>query len=262
MAEATTAKKVLFEKMKRVGVITLNNGEMNVFDKDQVKQLVDLLKELEGDEKVRVILIQGSGTRAFSSGFDLKNPAKEFYIQYGKEMIHRLYYLPKPTIALIHGYSIGIGLLVTLACDFRYATEDASVSLPEINYNIMFPTHGGCTILSKLVRKPSDAKYILYTGDRLPASQAAQMGLIDAIFKTKEEMYNAGMEFAQKLSSKEPIVMSLIKVALKKCEFADLKQGMDIESEAALVVDRGPKTSKEEQLEASRKYIDKYSEKC
>ena len=261
MVEETATKKVILEKNKRVGIITLSNGEMNVFDKDLVIQFRDLLLELEKDDKTRVILIQGSGVRAFSAGFDLKNPAKEFYIRYGKEIIHRLYYLPKPTIALIHGYAIGIGCIVTLACDFRYTTEDASLSLPEINYSIMYPTHGGTTILSKLVRKPSDAKYMLYTGERIPANQASQMGLIDAIFKTKDNMFNAGMEFAQKLSAKDPIVLSLIKVGLKKCEFADLKHGMEIESEAALIVDRGPKVSKEEQLEQARKFIEKYSEK-
>jgi enoyl-CoA hydratase len=261
MAEKSASEKVLFERRKRVGIITLNNGEMNVFDRGQITQLRDLIKELETDEKVRAILIQGSGNRAFSSGFDLKNLEKELFIKDGQEMIYLLYHLSKPTIALIHGYAIGIGFLVALACDFRYATEESSFSLPEINYEIMFPTHGGCTILSKLVSKPSDAKYILFTGDRFPTSKAAQMGLIDERFNTKDEMYSAGLEFATKLSTKNAIIMACTKVALKKAIFADLKTGMAMEMETIPFIDRPTSMSKDEQQAAAQKYIDKYREK-
>ncbi|NVM29639.1 MAG: enoyl-CoA hydratase/isomerase family protein [Candidatus Helarchaeota archaeon] len=257
----TEENKVLFEKNKRVGIITLNNGDFNVFDAVQIIQLNTLLKELEWDQKIRVILIQGSGPRAFSSGFDLKHIDREVIFSEGKEMVYRLYNLAKPTIALVHGYSIGVAFLLVLACDFRYATEDAQFSLPEINYEMMFPTHGGCTILPKLVRKPSDAKYILYTGDRISTNQASQMGLIDAIFKTKEEMFDAGMEFAMQLSSKNPIIMGSIKAALKSTTFTDLKTGMEIELEATPFIDRPPQMKRKEQLEKAREYIEKYSEK-
>ena len=261
MTEETTSKKVLFEKNKRVGIITLNNGDFNVFDAEQIIQLRNLLEELEWDQKIRAILIQGSGTRAFSSGFDLKHIDRKVIFNEGKEMVYRLYNLPKPTIALVHGYSIGVGFLVVLACDFRYATEDAQFSLPEINYDMMFPTHGGCTILPKLVRKPSDAKYLLYTGDRISTNRASQMGLIDAIFKTKEEMFDAGMEFAINLSSKNPIIMGSIKAALKSTTFADLKTGMEIEMDAVSFIERPPQMKRKEQLEEARKYIEKYMPK-
>ena len=261
MSEEEVPQKVMFERKKRVGIITLNNGEMNVFDKEQIIQFRDILKDIEHNDKVRVIIIQGSGSRAFSSGFDLKNIDKKVIIDVGQEMIYRLYHLQKPTIALVHGYSIGIGFLVALACDFRYATEDASFSLPEIKYEIMFFTHGGCSILPKLVRKPSDVKYIFFTGDRFPASKADEMGLLDAIFKTKEEMYGAGMEFATILSKKNPLIMACAKVALKKATFADVKTGMAMEIETIPFIDRPPTMNKQQQLEEARKYLDKYSEK-
>ncbi|NVM54398.1 MAG: hypothetical protein HWN66_11905, partial [Candidatus Helarchaeota archaeon] len=113
----------------------------------------------------------------------------------------------------------------------------------------------------KLVRKPSDAKYLLYTGDRISTNRASQMGLIDAIFKTKEEMFDAGMEFAINLSSKNPIIMGSIKAALKSTTFADLKTGMEIEMDAVSFIERPPQMKRKEQLEEARKYIEKYMPK-
>ncbi len=260
MSDESSNRKVIFEKQGRIGIITLNNGEMNVFDEEQVKQMRDLIKELEDDEKIRVILIQGSGNRAFSSGFDLKHPNEEVYVNDGQEMIYRLYNLPKPTIALIHGYDIGIAFLVSMACDFRYATVDAQFSLPEINYEIMFTTHGGTSLVSKLIH-PSDLKWILYTGERFPASKAAKMGLIDELFETKEEMSNAGMEFATLLSKKNPIIMACIKVALRENTYRDLKSGMAREMETIPFIKRPPSMNKKEQIDAAKKYIEKYTEK-
>lgn len=260
MSEYSTTPKVVFEKDRRVGIITLNNGEMNLFDVEQVQGLRDLIVKLENDDKIRALVIQGSGTRAFSSGFHLKNFDVGVFTRDGQDMIYHLYNITKPTIALVHGYAIGIAFLVALACDFRYATEDAQFSLPEINYDAMFPTHGGCTLLPKIARKMSDVKYILYTGDRFPAARAEKMGIVDELFKTKEEMQKAGLEFAQKLASKNPVIMSMCKVALKKTEFADLKTGMAMEIETIPIINRPQGTSKADQLEAIRKYIEKYSE--
>jgi len=259
MAEETTSNKIMFEKQKRIGIITLNNGEMNVFDRDQVRELLSLIIELESNDKVRAIVIQGSGNRAFSAGFDLKNFDVEYFIEAGQEMIFRLYNLPKPTIALINGYCIGIAFLVAMACDFRYATEESQFSLPEMNIEGMFPTHGGCTLLPKLVRKISDAKLILYTGDRFPTSKVAEMGLIDERFAKKEEMFDAGIAFAKKLAAKSPIPMALTKVALKKTEWADLKTGMAMEIETIPLINRPHGMKKAEQLEKVREYIKKYS---
>lgn len=259
MAEEKTSSKVMFEKQKRIGIITLNNGEMNVFDRDQVRELLSLIIELESNAKVRAIVIQGSGTRAFSAGFDLKNFDVDYFIKAGQEMIFRLYNLPKPTIALVHGYCIGIAFLVAMACDFRYATEGSQFSLPEMNIEGMFPTHGGCTLLPKLVRKISDAKLILYTGDRFPTSKVAEMGLIDERFAKKEEMFDAGIAFAKKLAAKSPIPMALTKVALKKTEWADLKTGMAMEIETIPLINRPHGMKKAEQLEKVREYIKKYS---
>ena len=260
MTEENSSQKVLFQKKKRVGIITLNNGEMNVFDSDQVLQLRDLIVELETNDRIRAILIQGSGDRSFSAGFDLKNFDVPLFIKHGQDMIYKLYNLPKPTIALVHGYCIGIAFLVACACDFRYATEKSQFSLPEINYEAMFPTHGGCTLLPKIVRRMSDVKYILYTGNRIPADRAAQMGLIDIPpFKTKAEMFEAGMKFANELASKNPLVLSLTKVALKTTEFADLKTGMEMEMETISIINRPQGMTKAEQLEKIKEYIDKYS---
>jgi enoyl-CoA hydratase len=258
MAIETGSEKILFEKQKHVGIITLSNGDFNVFDPEQIIALRDLLKALEWNNSIHTVVIQGSGDRAFSSGFDLKHFDMGVILSEGREIVYRLYELPKPTISLVHGYALGVGFLIAMACDFHYATKSSSFQLPEINYDIMPHSHGCCTIVSKLVRKPSDLKYILYTGNRFPTSKADQMGLIDEIFETKEEMIDAGLEFAHTLSKKNPVVLAATKTVLKRTQFADVRPSMDIEIEPLAFIDRPPEMNKQAQQAALREFLEKY----
>ncbi|MHA1146039.1 MAG: enoyl-CoA hydratase/isomerase family protein [Candidatus Helarchaeota archaeon] len=257
MSDNYPNKKVIVERIKRIALITLSNGDMNLFDSEQVMLFRDALLELKKDPKVRVIVIRGSGNRAFSAGFDLKESGNvDVFLNTGQEFMGLLYNFPVPKIALVHGYAIGIGCLVTFACDFRYCTKDVVFSLPEIKYKFMFPTHGGMTITSKIVRKPSDAKFILCTGDKIKVPLAEKMGLIDQLFDTKEEMENAGMELARKLGSMDSTVMSSILTVFDKCASVGLAEGMSIENEALEVVQSRGKEKKDLLQKLKEKYLD------
>ena len=87
MSEYSTTPKVVFEKDRRVGIITLNNGEMNVFNVEQVQGLRDLIVKLGSDDRIRALIIKGSGDRAFSAGFDLKNFDVPIFVRDGQDMI-------------------------------------------------------------------------------------------------------------------------------------------------------------------------------
>lgn len=253
-------EKILVKIKRKVGVITLNNGDMNVFDPEFLNLFVNTLKVLRDDKKVHSIIIQSASERAFSAGFDLKalmnvdHATIDIFLSVGQEIVEVIYYSPKPVIALINGHSHGVGLLFPLACDFRYCTENALFSLPEANFsNLMFPTHGGCTNLPKIVRKISDAKYILMTGDKFDAKSALEMGIVDKMFKTKEEMLENGFELAKNISAKHPDVIQMLKPAINACLQADLKKGMAIEEEAFTIVART-----KDNKELKKNFIDKY----
>ncbi|MHA1309790.1 MAG: enoyl-CoA hydratase/isomerase family protein [Candidatus Helarchaeota archaeon] len=252
------------EIKRKIGIITFDNGELNVFNRDLIIAFRDLLKEIKSDpqkqRKIRVILIKSASKKAFSAGFDLKateaaseDVIKLFLVE-GKKFIYDLTTIPTPTIALVNGYAIGIGFLISLACDFRYCTEDAQFQLPEIIYEGMFPTHGACTNLPKIVNKISDAKYLLMTGDRINAQTAEKMGIIDKIFTTKEEMIDAGIKLAKTMSTKNPLTMQLIKAALNTCKDLNIKEGMAIETEAFEII----KNIHEDKNVLKNKFIKKY----
>ncbi|MHA1301653.1 MAG: enoyl-CoA hydratase/isomerase family protein [Candidatus Helarchaeota archaeon] len=244
-----SAEKVIFEKIKKVARITLNNGKNNLFDTEQVRGFRDALLKVKDDPKVRTLLIQANGER-FSAGFHLKQmtsdkDALDIFKQVGQEFIKILYHLTIPTICLVQSYAIGIACLVPFACDFRFVTKDVAFCLPEINYNFMFPTHGGMTLTPKIVRCDADAKYILMTGEHIKWELANQMGLVTKTFDSIEEMREKGLEFALTLSKKNPASMSMIKACFDKCKAATLNEGIEIENEAMMANVAGAKEKKD-----------------
>ncbi|MFX1453263.1 MAG: enoyl-CoA hydratase/isomerase family protein [Promethearchaeota archaeon] len=253
-----SSEKVILEKIKKVARITLNNGELNLFDKKQVVEFRDALSNVKNDPKIRALLIQANG-RAFSAGFHLKEMTNDESILHifrdvGKEFIKLLYRMTIPTISLIHNYAIGIACLVAFASDFRFVLKDVAFCLPEINYSFMFPTHGGMTITPKICRSDSDAKYILMTGEHIKWELADKMGLVTKTFETKEEMEKEGLEFATTLSKKNPATMSMIKACFEKCKNISLEEGMIIEKEAE-EINTSIKAEREIGIE---KFIDKH----
>ncbi len=232
-------EKILVKIKRKVGIITLNNGDMNVFNPEFIFLFRDTIKQTIANKKVNVILIQSSSERAFSAGFDLKaltavnQDIIDIFLKDGYEIVDLLHLSPKPIITLINGYSIGVGFLFPLACDFRYCTKDAKFQLPEVNFgDLMFVTHGGCTSLPKLVNKLSNAYYITMTGERIDADTAFKMGVIDRIFESKEEMLQEGFEFAKLVASKSPFLIGMIKATIRKNMNSNITEGLALEREA------------------------------
>ncbi|MHA1783695.1 MAG: enoyl-CoA hydratase/isomerase family protein [Candidatus Helarchaeota archaeon] len=258
----STGEKIIVEIKRKVGMVTLNNGDMNVFNPDFIYLLRDTLKELKDNKKVNSILIKSASDRAFSAGFDLKalisvkQDVIDIFLKDGYEIVELLYTIPKPIVALINRYSIGVGFLFPLACDFRFCTKDAKFQLPEINFGeLMFPTHGGCTTLPNVVNTLSDAKYILMTGERFDADAAFKMGVVSRVFDTKEEMFEEGFQFAKLLASKAPLVMQMIKAALHKSINSTFTEGLALEKEAYDIVRKVEENREEKKNNFIKKYI-------
>ncbi|MHA1269990.1 MAG: enoyl-CoA hydratase/isomerase family protein [Candidatus Helarchaeota archaeon] len=259
-------KLISFEIKRKVGILTLNNGDLNIFNRELIYEFRDLLKLIKNDpklnKKVRVLVIKSASDKAFSAGFDLKAAVEldesviKLFLVDGKKFIYDLTTMPIPTIALVNGYAIGIGFLIPVACDFRFCTDDSQFQLPEIIYEGMFPTHGACTNLPKIVNKLSDAKYLLFTGDRINAETAVKMGIIDRCFKTKDEMIDEGIKFGKVMSTKNPLTMQLIKAALNTCSKSSISTGMQIETEAFKII----KNTSKSKFDLKNGFISKYLE--
>ena len=162
--------------------IVLNNPRKhNCMGFDMLYAIRDAVSEAIQSADVQVIVFRGAGERSFSTGANLKEfnalegTDVDRWIRDGNEIFNLIEQSPKPTIAVIHGYAMGGGLELALACDFRIATDEAIISAPEVR-NGWLPGWGGIARLKRLLGEAA-AKQIVLLAAHLNAQQAANLGL-------------------------------------------------------------------------------------
>lgn len=197
--------------------IILNRPErLNAINIDMLKELSTLLDEIEEDERIRVVIITGSG-RAFSAGADVTGfmgvtPVKAaIFSRKFQEILNKIEYYTKPVIIAINGYALGGGLEMAMSGDIRIASETAQLGQPEINLGFI-PGAGGTQRLSRLAGR-SRAKEIIFTGDMIPAAEALKIGLVNNVVPP-EKLEEEARRFALKLAEKPPLALMAAKYAI------------------------------------------------
>jgi len=185
---------------------------MNALDWPTLEELRDRLRELAGDADARVVVLTGSGEKAFVAGADIKymsglgvDEAKEWGAL-GHESGRLLETMPKPTIAAINGFALGGGCELALACDLRYAASTAKLGQPEINLGII---PGGTQRLARATTI-GIAKELIFTGRIVDAEEAHRIGLVNAVH---DPVLEKAREVAALLASKSPIALAAAKAA-------------------------------------------------
>jgi enoyl-CoA hydratase/carnithine racemase len=207
-----------------VAVVTLRRPEkLNALDSANHTALGNAIVELERDERVGVIVIAGAG-RAFCSGSDLAEigqltgQAEQDYVALDFATKNRIAGCRKPVVAAIHGYCVGGGLELALACDFRVASEDATFMMPEVSLGSL-PGSGGLQRLPRVVGVAVATDWIL-TGRRVGAAEAESHGLVARLVPVGEHL-SAARALAAELATKSPLALHLAKVALTPEPLAD-----------------------------------------
>lgn len=197
--------KIIYEIKDNVGFILLNNpAKMNCMGFEMLNGLNNTIEEAKADSTVKVVVIQGAGDRAFSTGADLKEfrglSAADLkrWIEFGNYIFNKIETLSKPTIAFINGYALGGGLELALACDFRIGTETAVLGSPELE-NGWLPGWGGITRLRRLIDEPK-AKEVVMLNQKLNAKESLHLGLLNRIDSDKKENLKFFMEHLGKLN--------------------------------------------------------------
>ena len=166
--------------------------------------------------KVKVVFITGKGS-AFSAGADVTafmgaTPVTIFKTSRKLQMLfERIESLDRPVICGLNGYTLGGGLELAMACDFRIAADTAELGQPEINLGFI-PGAGGTQRLSRLIGRDR-AKELIFTGDRIPAREAERLGLVNRVVpadKLEQEL----RAFANKLAEKPPLALAMAKYAI------------------------------------------------
>ena len=199
-----TPQYVLLDVQNGIAVLTLNRPKAyNALKIDLLKELDALLDRLEADAGVRVLIITGSGEKAFAAGADIKefsdfSPAEaEQMARFGQSLFSRIETFPKPVIAAVNGFALGGGCELAMACHFRTASENARFGQPEIGLGLI-PGYGGTQRLPRLIGR-GRAMEMLMTGEPIDARTALQWGLVNHVFP-QEELLPRTRAIAEKLA--------------------------------------------------------------
>lgn len=224
---------VLYEKIDRVALVTFNRpAALNALNGEVNAMLIASLDRAEQDAEVKVVVLTGSKGKAFVAGADIKemvtmNPiaAREHALK-AKKAADKIAYLKKPVIAAVNGFCLGGGMEYALACDFRVASEKARFGLPEITLGIM-PGSAGTQRLSRIVGI-GRAKELVFTGSMIDAQEAFRLGIVNHVYEA-DALLPETMALANKIASKSPVALSLIKSAINKGTETDLETAFQFE---------------------------------
>ena len=227
---------LLAEQNDGVAVITLNRPEvMNSFNFALLHALKSKIADLRFDANVRVVIITGSGKRAFCSGADLKERAtlspiqvKE-YIFTIRNLFTEIEQLNKPVIAAVNGVALGGGTELALASDIRIASETASMGLTETRLAII-PGAGGTQRLPRLVGK-GKAKELIFTGKRIDSAEALEIGMVNKVC-APDALIDTCRSMAAEICETGPVAIEQAKYAINYGMETDLSTGLAIESNA------------------------------
>ncbi len=230
---------VTVEVQDRIAVVTINRPEVrNALNTQVVQSLTKTFQELAGNPEVGAIVLTGAGDKAFVAGADIKEMAAlnalgmQSFSEMGRKLGESMENCPKPILAAIHGYALGGGCEIAVACDVRIAAEDMKIGQAEINIGII-PGFGGSQRLSHLVGAGWAAQ-LIFTGEAIDAATAERIGLVNKVVP-RERLLEETKALARKIVDKSPVALGLAKACLRAAQETPLSQGLAYETAAFAV---------------------------
>ncbi len=206
-------ENILISTENRITTITINRPKkLNALNADTIAELSSAIDQAEQDDNTRVIIITGSGEKAFVAGADIKEFA-DFGVEQGKELAARgqrtlfdkVEQCSKPVIAAVNGFALGGGLELAMAAHFRVASGNAKLGLPETSLGVI-PGYGGTQRLPQLVGKGRAFEMIMTAG-MINAGTAHDYGLVNHVV-TPEELIPTCEKLAGKIMNNSPLALS------------------------------------------------------
>lgn len=214
----------------RIGRIRLNRPERyNALNRTMIREIVEAMEQFDQDEAITVIVLNGEG-KSFSAGADIEEMVDATPIS--MELLDpfadwdRISRLHKPLIAAVHGFVLGGGFELALACDLIYATPETQFGFPEVGLGVM-PGAGGTQRLTKRIGRTRALEW-LWTGDRMLASEAECLGIINRIVEA-DQLEASVLAVAGRIAAQPVMSVRLIKDAVGKAGELSLQDGMDHE---------------------------------
>ena len=204
---------ILIEQESEIATITVNRpSKLNALNKETLSELHNAFSVADSNEDIRVIILTGSGEKAFVAGADIAEFA-DFDVKQGSQLakdgqelvFNFIENLSTPLIAAINGFALGGGLELAMACHFRIASDNAKMGLPETSLGVI-PGYGGTQRLPQLVGK-GKAMEMIMTARMINADEALKVGLVNYTV-TQEELLPLAKKLANKIIQNSPLAIA------------------------------------------------------
>jgi enoyl-CoA hydratase len=253
-----TFSNILLEKKNSIAYITVNRPKvLNALNMVTMDELRAAFHGIKNDPTVRVVILTGSGEKAFIAGADIgelaqNDPvsAKE-YTHRGQSVLNLIENLGKPVISCVNGFALGGGCEVAMACTIRLASDNAKLGQPEVKLGVI-PGYGGTQRLPRLVGK-GIAMQLLLTGEMITAQEAYRIGLVNEV-TAPADLIPRAEAIAQKIIANSPLAVQYTMEAVNKGMETPLSEGLYIE--AALF---GVASATEDKKEGTAAFLEKRS---
>ncbi|MGB7727834.1 MAG: enoyl-CoA hydratase-related protein [Candidatus Acidiferrum sp.] len=227
-------ENLLYEKKEGIAYITFNRPKvLNALNRKTVEELQLVLTDARDDAAVRVLILTGSGEKAFVAGADINELAqqtpvngKEFSL-FGQGVFHLLETMGKPSICAINGFALGGGCELALCCSVRLASKTAKLGQPEVKLGIL-PGYGGSQRMARLCGK-GIAHEVCLTGEMITAEEAQRIGLVNRVYEPAE-LLPAAEVMAKKIIERAPLAVKYCMEAIERGVEMPLEEGLFLEA--------------------------------
>jgi enoyl-CoA hydratase len=226
-------ENILVDHKDGLATITINRPKkLNALNKATIEELNAALKDIEADNSVKVVIITGSGEKAFVAGADISEFA-HFSVEDGGRLAAKgqellfdyVEHFSKPVIGAVNGFALGGGLELAMSCHFRVASDNAKMGLPEVSLGVI-PGYGGTQRLPQLVGK-GKAMELIMTAGMIPAEEAKACGLVNHV-TTQEELLPLAEKIAGKIMRNSMVAISAAIKAVN-ANYTDGVNGYEVE---------------------------------
>ena len=223
---------IKYEEDKTTAILTINRPKaLNALNSQVLDEIDKTLDDIDLN-KIKALIITGSGEKSFVAGADIAEMSTltkkegEAFGKKGNDIFRKIEEFPLPVIAAINGFALGGGCEISMSCDIRICSENAMFGQPEVGLGIT-PGFGGTQRLARLIGAGM-AKQLIYTAKNIKADEAYRIGLVNAVYP-QEELLPAAEKMASQIAANAPI-------AVRACKKA-INDGLQTDIDAALVIE-------------------------
>ena len=223
---------IIYEEQDNIAIININRPRaLNALNSNVLKELDKVLDRVNLD-RIRALIITGSGDKSFVAGADISEMHKltkaegEVFGKRGNDVFRKLETFPIPVIAAVNGYALGGGCELAMSCDIRICSENAVFGQPETGLGIT-PGFGGTQRLARLI-SVGKAKEMIYTARNIKSEEAYRIGLVNGVYP-QEELMEQALKMASNIAKNAPIAVRAAKKAINEGLDADMNSAVKIE---------------------------------